>query len=195
MSNDERAEGPRNAQALIAAADALYRTTFGQLAPHFILRRARKEDDGVLLQLFAACQLEAIRRLDPAGSLPQQMIEMQFDLLRNAYAAAHPHAHDYLCSHKSSQEPVGRIMLDWSGTEAAAGIDLAIFPAQRSGAAGLLLLRAWTQCCDLLARPARLHVLPDNPARKLYRRLGFVELNNHDFPLPMIRYPLPLQQS
>jgi hypothetical protein len=87
--------------------------------------------------------------------------------------------------------PVARFLVDWSLQRApvVSGIDVAVHPARRAGAVGLWLLRAWVSTCDWLERPAQLHVVPHNPARRLYRRLGFVETDPMAFPLPMRREP------
>lgn len=70
--------------------------------------------------------------------------------------------------------PVGRIMLNWGGAEFVHGIDVAVLPQRRTGAVGLHMLTAWVRVADMLGKPCSLEVVADNPARRIYERLGFV---------------------
>jgi predicted GNAT family N-acyltransferase len=81
------------------------------------------------------------------------------------------------------------MLLDWAPSSTSVAIDVAVRPSERTGAAGLQLLRAWLSTCDQLARMARLHVTPENPARRIYEHLGFVALNSEAFPIAMQRIP------
>jgi hypothetical protein len=145
-----------------------------------------------LRALFEASWVEAERRLAPGSVLPPApLIDLQFAARERAYASAHPGARDYWVWRRHGSEPIGRILIDWRlGSERpVAGVDLAVDPSARHGAPGLGLVRAWVATCDRLGRSAELHVLPHNPARRLYRRFGFAELGADTFPLTMRRLP------
>jgi ribosomal protein S18 acetylase RimI-like enzyme len=84
------------------------------------------------------------------------------------------------------------MLIDWALASESAPVtlvDLAVRPSARASAPGLHLLRAWLASCDQLGRAAELHVMPDNPARRLYQHLGFSETDPTAFPLPMRREP------
>lgn len=126
---------------------------------------------------------------DPAQLALEPLIDLQFTAREQAYAAAYPNAQQYIVSRRASAAPIGRVLLEWSVSSASVLIDVAVRPSERTGAAGLQLLRAWLATCDQLRRTARLHVTPENPARRIYARLGFVELNAEAFPIAMERAP------
>jgi GNAT superfamily N-acetyltransferase len=128
---------------------------------------------------------------DPGPITSEPLLGLQLGSREATYAAAYPLAHDYIVSRWADRVPVARFLVDWSSQRAPVvyGIDVAVHPARRAGAVGFWLLRAWVRTCDWLERPAQLHVVPHNPARRLYRRLGFVETDPTAFPLPMRREP------
>jgi hypothetical protein len=177
----------------IEMVDALYgaeleRCTSGQ----FRITLASEAQAPFLRVLFEANWVEAERRSIPnAVPLPAALIDLQFAMRERAYASAHPGARDYWVLRRHGSEPIGRMLIDWRlGSERpVAGVDLAIGPSARHGAPGLGLLRAWVASCDRLGRSAELHVLPHNPARRLYQRFGFAELDAEEFPLTMQRMP------
>jgi ribosomal protein S18 acetylase RimI-like enzyme len=159
----------------------------------FTLREVEAADGDFLYTLFCAVQAEAIRRAggDPntlAGAGP--LCALQFASQSQGYASVFPNAAHYLALERATGALVGRIMIDWGDLERPAiGVDVSVLPNARRGAVGLHLLRAWVHTCDVLGRAARLQVMPDNPARALYRRLGFVESDATSFPLTMTRRP------
>jgi len=87
------------------------------------------------------------------------------------------------------RSPVGRMMIDWTAPDGFYGVDLAVLPGERSGAAGLHLLRAWTGTADRFDRPASLRVRPGARVIPLYRRLGFTLVSEAEVPLRMLRPP------
>jgi ribosomal protein S18 acetylase RimI-like enzyme len=177
----------------IEMVDALYGDELERCAAGRLRLRIASEAHAPFLRaLFEATWLEAERRLiQNAAPLPAALMELQFLARERAYAFAHPHARDYWVLPRYGSEPIGRILIDWRlGSERpVAGVDLAVDPSARDGAPGLGLLRAWVATCDYLGRSAELHVLPHNPARRLYRRFGFAELDADELPLTMRRMP------
>lgn len=174
--------------------DELYRATFESLSRgRFTLRRVELADRDFLYALFRAVQVEAIGRAGGDPALLAQagpLCALQFASQSRAYESVYPRAAHYLALSSRSAAPVGRIMIEWSnGEEPVTGVDVSILPTARAGAVGLHLLQAWVRTCDLLERSARLTVMPDNPARTIYRRLGFIEADGAAFPVAMTRPP------
>jgi hypothetical protein len=117
------------------------------------------------------------------------LLELQLDAQRRAYRAAYPRAFDYIVSRNTSGSPIGRMLIDWglSQGSTSVAVDVAVLASERVGAAGWALLCAWLATCDRLGLPAALRVMPHNPARSIYRKLGFLEEDADAFPVPMRR--------
>jgi GNAT superfamily N-acetyltransferase len=144
-----------------------------------------------LRTLLSETWIESMRRVgaDPAQLALEPLIDLQFRAREQGYAAAYPNAQQYIVSRRASAAPIGRMLLDWTARWASVLIDVAVRPSERAGAVGLQLLRAWLATCDQLRHTARLHVTPENPARRIYACLGFVELTSEAFPIAMERAP------
>ena len=69
-------------------------------------------------------------------------------------------------------------------------MDITIAVSNRGKGLGSYLLRDVILQADKQEREMRLHVEPDNPARRLYRRLGFVETGEVGIYQEMRRSPL-----
>lgn len=143
--------------------------TFMRLAPGFMIRPEVEGDRFFLIELFCACS-------PLAASLPRLLLESQAGLQIDAHSASHPGGMRRIVEDREG--PIGRIFLDWAGAGSVHGVDIAILPDRRRGAAGFALLRTWLQVADAINRPTRLEVRYDNPARTLYRRLGFREIDD-----------------
>lgn len=179
---------------IVSNADQLFRTDFARrTGSEFNVSLASTEHTPFLRRLLAETLVESARRVGGDAELISTgpLFELQFEAQRRGYATEYPHAHHYILSCCVSSAAVGRIWIDWTppAEEPIVGIDVAVLPSARAGAPGLHALRAWVATCEELGRAARLHVLPDNPARRLYRRLGFKETDALALPIPMRREP------
>jgi ribosomal protein S18 acetylase RimI-like enzyme len=162
------------------------------------LRDASGHDEPWLQQLFALSQPAVEALLALPGDIGETLVSMQY-AARQAHFQAHwPRAVQRVIERRGGLEPdrargwqpVGALWAD----ESADGIhvlDIAVLPAWRGQGIGTRCLQ------DLIAMAARRHlpvtlqVAPDNPARRLYERLGFVAAGADDGPsLPMICRPL-----
>jgi ribosomal protein S18 acetylase RimI-like enzyme len=184
----------RLSRPLLRDADAIFRAELEKKTlGRFALREAAASDRVFLLELLAAVHVEAQRRLggESVVVLGGPLLELQLDAQRLAYQANHPRAVDYVVLRRESGARMGRMLVDWAPAPGgvSVAVDLAVLPAERAGAAGWSLLRAWVTTCDRLGFSAALHVMPQNPARRLYRRLGFVEEDPLVFPVSMRRAP------
>jgi ribosomal protein S18 acetylase RimI-like enzyme len=162
---------------------------FGRLTRRFVLRPEEAGDRAFLFDLYCRCQAENHARygLDILATLGMPMLEMQFDNQYRGFRAAYPAASFLLPVTADGGEPVGRMIADWPGDGTAHGVDVAVLPDRREGAPGLLMLRTWMAVADRNGLGCSLRVLPDNPARLIYRRLGFVEADLNEMPLRMVR--------
>jgi ribosomal protein S18 acetylase RimI-like enzyme len=124
------------------------------------------EDRTALRDLFAACA--------PHGALlAGPLLELQFASQDATFRANRPLAMRRVL--RLSDTPIARVILDWHVPGASYGVDIAVHPDHRASGAGLAMLRAWIAVADAQGRACILDVIAQNPARMIYRRLGFVE--------------------
>lgn len=146
-------------------------------------RPQRPSDAEFLTELFVACS-------PMAGMLPDPLLRHQALLQRHAHDSAHPGAMQRIA--EQNGRPIGRFMIAWRSGESH-GVDLAVMPGDRATGAGLHFLRAWIDVADAIAVPAVLEVAIDNPAQRIYRRLGFVAVEPQNAAM-VISMRRPLRQ-
>jgi ribosomal protein S18 acetylase RimI-like enzyme len=131
---------------------------------HFTLRPAGADDAALLRRLFDAERAPDFAHLD--APLRSTLLDMQYRAMTADRAARYPQAADRVIELDGA--PVGRLLVDRS-TDTTTLVDVALLPAARGRGLGGALLTAL--CAE--GRPVTLRVLADNPARRLYTRLGF----------------------
>ena len=132
---------------------------------HFTLRPAGTDDAALLRTLFDAERAPDFAHLD--APLRATLLDMQYRAMTADRAARYPQAEDRVIELDGA--PVGRLLVDRSG-ESTTLVDVALLPAARGRGLGRALLNAL--CAE--GRPVLLTVAADNPARRLYARLGFL---------------------
>lgn len=129
-------------------------------------RPATAADEAFLHDLFVSARgFDAVVLAD----VPDLM-RLQHVARERAHAAAHPSLHDEVVL--VDGRPAGRLLTTPVG-EGVHVVDLAILPADRGQGLGTLLLERL-----LAAGPVTLTVALDNPARRLYERLGFAAVTS-----------------
>lgn len=111
-----------------------------------------------------------------AAALPQaarkSLIDQQFRFQTVHYARAHPDALRLIVL--AGNAAVGRLILD-RGAEGWCVVDIALLPDARGNGFGTALLQGVLDAARRAGAPrVSLTVAHDNPARRLYERLGFV---------------------
>lgn len=130
-------------------------------------------DESFLRALFASTRPVEAAAL---STLPG-LLELQFEARRRAHAAAYPLLRDDILL--LADRPVGRL-LTARADGATHVVDVAIVAEHRGrGLGGTLLGRL------LDSGPVTLKVALDNPARRLYDRLGFVTVGSTDTDLSL----------
>jgi ribosomal protein S18 acetylase RimI-like enzyme len=137
------------------------------------LRPEREQDRDFRYQLFChSRQPEFALLLTPAAF--QQVMTHQFHAQTASYREQFPQARFDIV--ELSGEPIGRMVVDRPGTELHI-IDQAIIPQLRGRGIGTALMRALIDEAGAAGLPVRLEVMSENdPAYRLYRRLGFVPI-------------------
>lgn len=147
-------------------AAGAFDAAFAQRAPALSAAPEIDSDRAGLRGLFAACS--------PLGNLlAGPLLEMQFASQDATMRATRPLAMRRVV--RLSGELIARIIVDWQVPGESYGVDIAVHPDHRNSGAGLAMLRAWLAVADAQARTCSLDVIADNPARRIYERLGFSE--------------------
>ncbi len=101
----------------------------------------------------------------------EAFLDMQFRARETHYRSEFPGADDDVVL--ADGVPVGRLYVE-RGEALIRIIDIAIRPGHRGGGIGMELLSRLIAEASPGARAVELHVEVNNPAQRLYRRLGFV---------------------
>lgn len=124
-----------------------------------------------LARLYASTRAEEVARA-PGWSEQQkrEFLQLQFDAQHRFYQEQFPRA-DYQIIERGG-EPIGRVYTDRRDAEIRL-IDIALLPAHRGGGLGRLLIEDLQEEASEQGLPLRIHVEKNNPAYRLYLRLGF----------------------
>jgi ribosomal protein S18 acetylase RimI-like enzyme len=142
----------------------LFEAAFLRRAQQLAIRAETDDDQAFLQKLFAAC-------FPLANVMPEALLAMQAHAQYQSHLTAYPGAMRRIVS--EGEQPIGRIMVDWGANGLSHGVDIAVLPEARNSMAGLHLLRAWLDAADRCGFACSLEVLANNPARRIYARLGF----------------------
>jgi ribosomal protein S18 acetylase RimI-like enzyme len=147
------------------------------------MRPAQPKDAAFLLQLFAESQ-EQLEGLRFNEALWRSLIEMQFRGRAISYAEQYPQAKDSILLGENGQ-PVGRLLLN-RNADCWRIVDIAVLAALRGQGLGAGVLRQCQQQAAAAGARLELQVRPENPARRLYERLGFQAVSEDAVAVKMI---------
>lgn len=143
--------------------------------PLWTLRPATAADAEFLCRVYAQTRLS---ELAPAGWSAQQadaFLRSQFALQDAAYRGQFPGCDFDIVEIEGA--PVGRLYVDRTAEEIRV-VDIALQSDRRRRGVGTALLQALLAEAAVSGRRVALNVERHNPARDLYRRLGFVGLED-----------------
>jgi ribosomal protein S18 acetylase RimI-like enzyme len=155
--------------------------THGDLAPPYGWRcaaaaslyfRAAGDDDlAFLSELFASTRLDELAQVPWNDEQKTAFLDAQFRAQHFHYRTHYPNAlWLVICRGK---EPIGRLYLDrWAREHRI--IDIALLPAHRGRGYGGALMQDLIDEAHAAGKGVSIHVEKNNPARRLYERLGFV---------------------
>lgn len=146
------------------------------------LRPAGPGDADFLLALFNQARARDfdLLPLDAAGKA--LLVRMQCDAQERHYRACYPGARFEVM--EAGGKAVGRVVVHRDG-ERLLLVDIALATAWRGQGLGGQVIGALMAEAAVDGLPVRLHVRHDNPARGLYRRLGFRETGDRGADLEM----------
>ena len=139
-------------------------------------RPIRPADERFLSQLYASTRAEEVAQV-PHWTDEQRVefLEMQFQAQHKFYSEQFTEAEFSIIRHRGRS--VGRLYIDHRDDEIRL-IDIALMPdVRRQGIGGALMRQILTQGQEA-SKPVRIHVEKNNPALRLYRRLGFEDIED-----------------
>jgi ribosomal protein S18 acetylase RimI-like enzyme len=155
-------------------------------APALHLVPAHAIDDAVRAEVYALTRAPEFAGVALTVAQQSALLRQQFELQERDYRHRFPVADLDMVRRKG--EWIGRFYVDRS-TDPIRLLDIALLPQWRGLGMGRALIDALLLEADTTNRDIVLHVSRDNPAERLYRRLGF-RIDGEDGPSHrMIRQP------
>jgi GNAT superfamily N-acetyltransferase len=138
------------------------------------LRPAGPDDRPFLERLYRLVRWDEFAALGWSDEVRSAFLATQFDYQQRHYAHAFEGAERYVIDHP--QEPIGRIYVDRTTSQVHL-VEISLLPQWRGrGVGGALVARLQDEVRAGRADAVCLQVAEGNPARRLYERLGFVDL-------------------
>ena len=152
----------------------------------FCLRPAGAGDAELLFSIYASTREEELAVVPWDASAKEAFLRMQFKAQDTHYHAAYPNAsYDLVVS---GNDVLGRLYVH-RGERAWRVLDIALLPEHRGGGIGTRLMREILTEAATAGKPVQIHVERLNPARHLYDRLGFSEIEDQGIYLLLERAP------
>ena len=134
-------------------------------------RRPETDDDtAFLLALYGSTREQELALVDWSPEAKRAFVGMQFDAQRTHYRREYPNARFEIIEHGGV--PIGRLYVDERPAEIRV-MDITIAPQARNQGIGRALLLEILANGRETGRTVSIHVEHQNPARRLYDRLGF----------------------
>ncbi|WP_109118812.1 GNAT family N-acetyltransferase [Azospirillum sp. TSO22-1] len=140
------------------------------------LRRQTEEDVPFLCRLYVSLRWEEVQRV------PQWNDEIRLAFLEDQYSKQHHHytthytRSDFFIVERNG-EPVGRLLLDRGHHSDLRVVDIAFLPEARGKSFGTAFLTAVQEEALAEGKKVSIHVEQENPAKRLYARLGFRDIS------------------
>ena len=134
------------------------------------LRPIRNDDLDFLYQVYASTREDELAPLPWTDSQKRTFLQMQFNAQHHYYQEQFAEASYQVIL--QDEQPVGRLYVD-RGSDEIRIIDIALLSAARNQRIGSFLLQQILDEATLNGKRVVLHVEKNNPALRLYQRLGF----------------------
>lgn len=177
----------------MAVRSALVRIPAELAAKGIALRPEAPDDDPFLLALYATTRQAELDQIEGwAEEQKQAFVVMQFNAQRQHYR----HNLENIAFDVIEQDgvPIGRLYTQERQTTLHI-VDILLDPAVRGAGLGAALLRGLAADAHAAGKVVTIFVESYNPARRLYDRLGFVQIGEvQGFHIEM-ELPLPAEQA
>lgn len=151
-----------------------------------LLRSETDLDKDFLITLYISTRDQALLNIGWSHGAIKPFLTQQFEAQTLSYRQLYPQA-EYLLVELGGV-PVGRFYWNRDENEYRL-IDICLLPEFRNQSLGLFLIQMLQDEASKAGMPVSLHVEHNNPAQRLYRRLGFTELKNEGIHLLMTWSP------
>ncbi|HEX8126083.1 MAG TPA: GNAT family N-acetyltransferase [Allosphingosinicella sp.] len=139
-------------------------------------RPASDEDLGFLALVYASTRLEEVARTGWPLEAQRRFLAHQFDAQHRHYRQNYPAAEWLVIEREGTG--IGRLYIEeWP--DQIRLIDIALLPDHRGGGSGSAILSDLMTMAAAAGKPLTIHVEKNNPAMRLYRRLGFEPIDEH----------------
>ncbi|WP_435103765.1 GNAT family N-acetyltransferase [Arhodomonas sp. AD133] len=149
--------------------------TEGKASARVVLRPTSAEDREALFAIYASTRTEELALLAWSESHKDRFLRMQFEAQDRHYRGHFPDASFQVIEVDGGV--AGRLYVDRRADEIRI-VDIALLPAYRNAGIGGGLLAALIEEGSTHRLPVSVHVEKNNPALRLYRRLGFREVGD-----------------
>ncbi len=151
------------------------------------LRPATQEDEEFLLHLYTVNRLDEMRMTGWDDARIETFLQAQYSTRKAQYEARYPHAQNWIIL--SDNERVGRHLIQ-PDPRLWAFIDVAVLPSFRKRGIGTFVFKLHLHQSVESGASVGLYVLIDNPAKRIYERLGFIVTGQDGVYCEML-YPRP----
>lgn len=134
------------------------------------LRTVAEDDRGFLFRTYASTRAEELAPIPWTDAEKHAFLRQQFEAQDLHYRTHYPAA-EWLVVLEDG-EPIGRLYVDRSANGLRV-MDIALLPERRGRGIGRHLIEELQAEAAGSGLPVTLHVEADNPAQRLYARLGF----------------------
>lgn len=153
------------------------------LSQGYTLRPETEDDTPFLFRLYASTrEQELAQAIGWSAEQKLAFITQQFQAQRQHYRNFIPNCSYQVIEHDAV--PVGRLYLEERVTQVHI-TDIVLLPEMRGNGAGTAMLKALIGFAHARGKGLGIFVEKFNPALRLYRRLGFVEIGDSDVYLEM----------
>ena len=139
-------------------------------------RPIRPQDETFLAELYASTRRQELLVLDWSEAEKEAFLRSQFEAQHTFYQQQFTKASFELILFK--KKPIGRLYVDRRPDEIRL-VDIALLPEYRGTGIGTALLKDLFAEATKVGKPVRIHVEHNNPAMRLYTRLGFTKLEEN----------------
>jgi ribosomal protein S18 acetylase RimI-like enzyme len=139
-------------------------------------RAAGDADIPLLAESYFSTRREEVAQTGWPLADQERFLAHQFEAQHRHYRAHYPGA-EWLVVEKDGA-PIGRLYLDDWASELRL-IDIALLPEARGGGVGAALIEDLIEAAAARGKKLSIHVERNNPAMRLYRRLGFAKVDEH----------------
>lgn len=156
------------------------------------LRGITANDMPQLKAMYADSRAQEMQHFPFTAEQSAQFLQMQFNAQHQHYQTHYPNASYELIL--LNDEVIGRLYVE-RGQQEILIVDILILSAHCQHGIGSYLLRNLIDEAKNTNQRLTAHVELNNPARRLYQRLGFKEIEQHGPYLWIVKVPTPTSES